>query len=106
MKAIIDGKRYNTDTATRVCDCSPAGFYRSDFRWEDTNLYRTPKGNWFLAGKGNALSRWATSYGQSGHGPGSGIRPVSASEARELLERHGGDWDDIEEYFGSELEDA
>ena len=25
MKAIINGKRYDTATATEVCDCSPEG---------------------------------------------------------------------------------
>ncbi len=50
MKRIIDGKRYNTETATCVCDCSPSGFYHGDFRWEDTQLYRTPRGEVTPAG--------------------------------------------------------
>ena len=106
MKAIVGGKRYNTETATRVCDCSPRGFYRGDHQWEDTGLYRTPKGNWFLAGEGGPRSRWARPLGQNGYSEGSGIRPVDAATARELLERHDCDWDDVEEYFGAELEDA
>lgn len=105
MKAIIDGKRYNTETATCVCDCSPSGFYGNDFRHEDTHLYRTPKGSWFLAGEGGPLSRWARPHGQSGSTNGSGIRPLDPDTAREMLEHHG-DAEDIEQYFASTLEDA
>jgi hypothetical protein len=89
MRAVIEGLRYDTETATRICDISPSGFYRSDFRWEDTDLYKTPRGRYFIAGEGNALSRWATREGQSASGPGRGIRVVTEEEARELVERHG-----------------
>jgi hypothetical protein len=105
VKAIIDGKRYNTETATRVCDCSPRGYFRGDWHWEDTNLYRTPKGRWFLAGEGGPLSRWARSYGQNARQSGEGIHPLDADDARDMLERYG-DADDVEEYFGSKVEDA
>ena len=57
MKQIINGKRYDTNTATMVADVSPEGFYHGDFRYEETQLYRTPRGNWFLAGWGEAMSR-------------------------------------------------
>jgi len=105
MKKIIDGKRYDTDTATRVCDLSPRGFYGSDYRREDTWLYRTRLGNWFMAGEGGPRSRWAQPYGQSGSTSGSGLRPLDKETARELLERYG-DEDDVEMYFGASVEDA
>ena len=68
MKRIIDGKRYNTETATEICDVSAPGFYRGDFRYEDTQLYCTPRGGWFLAGEGGPMSRWARSVGLTGSG--------------------------------------
>jgi hypothetical protein len=98
MKRIVGGKRYDTKTADLVCDISPSGFYGGDFRWEDSCLYRTPKGAWFIAGKGGAMSRWAQRVGQSGYCGGSGLRPVDKEEARELIERHGSVCD-IEQYF-------
>jgi hypothetical protein len=105
VKAIINGKRYDTEKAMYMCDCSPRGFYRGDHQWEDTGLYVTPKGTWFLAGEGGPRSRWARSLGQNSYSEGSGIQPLHADDARELLERHG-EACDVEEHFGSKLEDA
>jgi hypothetical protein len=102
VKRIIGGKWYNTKTAVYVCDVSPAGFYGNDFRAEDTGLYRTPKGAWFLAGRGGPLSRWASREGQSGYCSGSGICPLDKEEARELLERHGSA-EDVEQYARREV---
>lgn len=105
MKRIVDGKRYDTATATEVADVSPRGFYGNDFRAEDTRLYRTPRGNWFIAGNGGALSRWSQSFGQSGRTNGSGLQPLESGEARELLERHG-KTSAIEQWFSDSVEDA
>jgi len=105
MRKIINGKRYNTATATNVCDVSPSGYFSNDFRWEDTYLYRTSRGNWFLAGKGGPLTRWAQKSGDTGRCSGSGIIPIDADEARSLLEQHGLSGQ-VEEYFGETLEDA
>ncbi len=89
MRKIINGRVYNTDTATLVCDVSPSGFSRGDFRYEDTNLYRSPKGQFFLAGTGGPLTRWAQAEGQNGMRGGSGIELVSDDVARAECERHG-----------------
>jgi hypothetical protein len=105
MKKVIDGKRYNTETATFVCDCSPRGFYRGDFRYEDTGLYRTKRGNWFLSGEGGPMSRWSRSAGLNSWTGGSGIMPLDSDETRAMLEQHGNS-EDVEKYFASELTDA
>lgn len=105
MRKIINGKRYNTETATEICDCSPSGYYYGDFRYEDTKLYRTKRGNWFLAGNGGALSRWSRPMGQNGSVGGSGIEPLDTDEARSYLEKYG-ESEDIEKYFGAVIEDA
>lgn len=105
MKAIINGKRYDTETATEICDVSPDGFYRGDFRYEETSLYRTKRGNWFLAGAGGPMSRWARPIGLNGHSGGNGVQALDPDEARALLERHH-ETDAIEKYFGAQVEDA
>ena len=105
MRKIIDGKKYDTRTATEVCDVSQDGYNQGDWHYDDTRLYRTPKGNWFLAGRGGPLSRWGRPYGQNGHIGGSAIRPLDKTEARELLEQYG-DADAVEDCFGAEIEDA
>jgi hypothetical protein len=109
MLKIINGKRYNTETAIDVLalDCN-AGMWvvesRSDFRWEDTELYLTKNGQWFLSGHGNALSRWGKDYGST-RGPGSGIMPISPEEAQAILEEHG-QTELIERYFPDKISDA
>lgn len=84
-RAIINGKTYNTETATRICSVPSRAQSRTDFSWHDTDLYRTKKGTFFLAGRGGYASMWAQSVG------GSGVRPVSAQEARDYMEAAGCD---------------
>lgn len=103
MKKVIDGKRYNTETATEICDVSPPGFYKNDFRYEHTRLYLTEKGAWFIAGQGGPLSRWAEREGLNGATSGAGIRVITSAEARELLEEFGS-VAQVEQYFT--VEDA
>ena len=74
MQAVIDGKRYDTETATLL-----AG---NDF-WDGSNferggrnlfLYRTPKGRFFTLG----LSQW--------QGERDIITPVDRDEAKQIFE--------------------
>lgn len=84
---VIDGKRYNTETAELLGDRGN-GLGLSDFHsWKEW-LYRTSKGAYFLAGEGGALSSWSQSSGD-GRCAGDGIRPITESEAREWLEAEG-----------------
>lgn len=85
MKKIINGKRYDTDTAIEFVRL-PCTAHGGDFGWHDTRLYRTRNGRWFLAGEGNAASRWARPVGNNASGPGHGIQPITEDEAREWLE--------------------
>jgi hypothetical protein len=89
MRKIVDGKVYNTETALQVCDISPSGFSRGDFQYEDTYLYKSPKGTFFVSGIGGPMTRWAQSEGQSGRRGGSGLEVIDIDEARALCERHG-----------------
>lgn len=81
MKRVIDGKVYNTETAEEICDL-PCSAYPGDFQYHETTLYRTPKGAYFLAGKGGPMTRWAQPEGTNGYSGGSGLEVVTSEEAR------------------------
>jgi hypothetical protein len=86
MKKIIDGKRYNTDTADVIASWHN-GHHTNDFHYCSEDLYRTPKGAYFLHGEGGGLSKYATQQG-NGSGWGATIIPMNADEARMWLEAH------------------
>jgi hypothetical protein len=105
MKRIIEGKRYDTETATCVATLrSPTASVR-DFRYEDTSLYRTPRGAWFVAGKGGPMSQWRRQVDLNGWTSGEGLRPVDEEEAREILENED-ELAAIEKYFSKSVVDA
>lgn len=90
MERVIDGKRYNTKTATELCDVSgPNGTLSvTDFAYNDTHLYRTKSGRYFIAGEGGARSRWAKPCGNDVRN-GEGLQPIDEAEARRLCEQFG-----------------
>jgi len=87
MKAVIDGKSYNTETAEKLCEAS-SGLGNSDFKHWYEELYRTKKGAYFLAGYGGPMTRWARSCQGGGYSGSRGIRVLDDQEAREWVERH------------------
>ena len=86
MKRIIDGKRYNTETAHRVGSVGSATINVSDFGYWEADLYRTPRGRWFLAGKGGPMTMFSRPDGGGMTSGGSGLIPISDTEAQEYLE--------------------
>ena len=104
MRKIIEGKRYDTETATKVADDSYSNY--GDLGYWSEELYRTQKGTWFLAGEGGAMTRYARSIGQNEVGGGGAIIPLTKTEALAWLEAHNSDSDAIEEYFSDVVEDA
>ena len=104
MKQVINGKVYNTDTATLICEAGSRTHSRSDFAYEDSSLYVTKKGAYFIAGEGGPMSRFAHDTGNGKTG-GSGIVTVSREEALSLAERNG-DNDIIEEHFADMIEES
>jgi hypothetical protein len=85
IRRIVDGKAYDTSTATLVA-MLPCRVGVTDFDWHETGVYLTRKGAWFLAGRGGARSMWAVRVGTNGWGGGSGLRVLTAAEARAWLE--------------------
>lgn len=103
MKKIIDGKVYNTETATCVGGCSN-GYYCNDFKYESEELYQKKNGEFFLYGEGGPLSSYAVSTGNNSWSGSREINPMTSKEAY--------DWamenltaNEFEEIFGTISED-
>jgi hypothetical protein len=103
MKQVINGKMYNTETATLIHEWDN-GIYGNDFRSCEESLYVTKKGNYFIAGSGGAMSDYAESNGNSTSG-GSRIWTLDKKDALKWLEEHDGT-KAIEEFFKNEIEEA
>lgn len=101
---IINGKTYNTTTATEIA--SHEHSYQSDFRWCLESLYRTKKGAYFLAGQGGAMSKYAHAVSTGGWSNGEGIIPLDDTDALEWCESHDIDIDIIEAEFGDLVTEA
>lgn len=98
MKRIINGKRYDTDTATELGFDSNQGDWRDFSHWCET-LYRKRTGEFFLYGEGGPRTRYAQSCGDDGWTSGSKIIPLTWEEARKWAEEHLS-VDEYEEIFG------
>jgi len=98
MKQIINGKIYNTDTADYIGNYETNCGSR-DFGYEFTELYRTKKGAFFVAGNGGPYSRWSMPIGTNGMGGGSGIQTMTTEEALAWCEQSRIDADTISIYF-------
>lgn len=102
MQQVIDGKRYNTETATLL----GSGRYNgncTDFQYWQESLYVTAKGNYFGAGSGGPMSRYSTAVGNNGRGGGSNIRTMTKQSAMEWAEAYD---QDALEHFADMVSDA
>ncbi|MDZ4263791.1 MAG: hypothetical protein U1B30_15850 [Pseudomonadota bacterium] len=110
MKAIINGKRYDTGKAEEITRLSYGG--KGQFISWEASLHKTAKGEWFLAGKGGPMTMFARSAeGNPGAVEGSSrIVPMEQADVLELLQslsaHNPGLEAIIEEHFGPEIEDA
>lgn len=103
MKKIINGKLYDTGTAT--CVGSWANSYNPrDFQYVEEALYRKRTGEFFLYGEGGPASKYAVSIGGNSWSGGAKIIPLTVEQAREWAEKHM-DADDYQEIFGEVSED-
>ncbi len=106
MKAIIHGKRYDTEKATLVGEYGTPGLGRSDFKYWEAGLYKTPRsGTFFLAGEGHAMTAFCHQSPDGMRGWGSRIIPLTREDALEWAEQYLST-DVIEAHFGDEVEDA
>lgn len=87
MNKIIRGKKYDTETATKLAEWNNE-FRRSDFNWFRETLYRKRTGEFFLYGEGGPMSKYAERAGSNGWGYGERIEPMTIEEAQEWAERY------------------
>jgi len=97
MRKIINGARYDTDTAKEL------GKWESlescqEFTYYEETLYRTKAGKYFIHGSGNAASPYATITEERRCG-GERIVPISEENARKWAEKKL-DADTYESIFG------
>lgn len=79
---IIDGKRYNTDTATEIHDWWN-GYPNSNFKHCYETLYRTPRGKFFTVGSSGPMSKYARSVAGGTSGDTDVITILTDLEARQ-----------------------
>lgn len=102
MKKIINGKRYDTETAKLI---GSDGYSNpSDFDYWSEDLYQKKTGEFFLYGEGGARTKYAQAIDSNSWCGGERIMPLSYDEAREWVEHHL-DADTYEEVFGPVAED-
>lgn len=88
MKKVINGKMYNTETATCIgCKCTNALSQR-DFRYREEKLYQKRTKEFFLYGEGGALTEYAEYVTGCGYTYGEKIIPLSEEEAKEWVEKN------------------
>ena len=102
MKKIIDGKRYDTDTAKAVGYDSYSNPRDFNF-WEET-LYQKKTGEFFLHGEGGPNSKYAKTCGLNEWSGGEKLIPLTYRAASDWAEKHLSG-DDYEAIFGEIAED-
>ena len=87
MKKIINGKKYDTETAGLICR-HDNGRIGSDFYYYKECLYKKKTGEFFIYEEGGAASCVAEMHNGFSCG-GSRINPISESEAMCFVEKYG-----------------
>ena len=87
MQLVIDGKTYDTETATLITAWDN-GAGETDFWYCCEKMYRKECGEFFLCGEGGGNTRWAAAVGDGLLTNGTGILPLTENEAREWLENN------------------
>ena len=98
MRKIIDGRKYDTETATKLAEIKRD--QGDSLRFYEEALYRKRTGEYFMYGHGGGMSRYSRYVPEAGmSGPGEAITPVSADQAREWASKELST-DGYEEIFG------
>ena len=86
MKKIINGKRYDTETAKAVGKTSYS--YPGNFEHWIEELYLKKTGEFFIHGVGGPMSKYSRSAGSNTITGGEEIIPLTVKEAREWVETY------------------
>jgi len=87
MKRIINGKKYDTDTAELVCRRIENEF--DIFSIIDEELYLKKTGEFFLYGYGGAMTDYRMSCGNGNWSGSSKIIPFTKGEAKRFVAEYG-----------------
>lgn len=99
-RCVIDGKVYDTETATEIGKIGSITDDIGNFKFWAATLYVTRKGRFFMEGEGGPQSPFAESLGGRAYASGSGLRALEPQEALAMasytlstgtIERHFGD---------------
>lgn len=85
MKKIINGRRYDTDTAQKIAEYDDGRGVR-DFAHVAETLYQKRTGEFFLYGIGGPASWCAHACPTGGYDSGEKIKPLSEEDARRWCE--------------------
>lgn len=102
MNKVINGKRYDTETAQFIGEWNNGHRY-GEFQYECEELYKKKTGEFFLYGSGGAMSSYAVPCGNNNWTGSSKITPIDIGEAKKWVEKNL-DADDYEKYFQLEEE--
>ena len=86
MKKIINGKKYDTETAKEM-GYFQSGFNRGSFNFYEETLYKKKTGEYFLYGSGGANSKYSDCCDGNSWGI-STIIPYTEDEAKKWAEKH------------------
>lgn len=104
MKDIIEGKIYNTETAHLIGRHTDNPV--SDMEHVDEGLYKTRRGNYFLAGEGGPMSKYARiCWDDRSWTWGERIIPLTRQEAFDWAQQYLG-LEEVEEEFSDLIEEA
>ena len=103
MKKIINGRKYDSDTAKELGSYSNYGSW-NDFNHFEETLYQKRNGEFFLFGEGGAMTKYREPEGQNCWTGGSRIVPISDDKARKWAEKYL-EVDEYESIFGEVSED-
>lgn len=87
MIKIINGKKYNTQTAENLGEYWN-GLSTRDFGYCTETLYKKRTGEFFLHGDGGPMTKYKKTIGANTWSGGEKIIPMSFEEAREWAEKH------------------
>ena len=99
MKTIINGRKYDTDTAKFIAT-DWSDIPKNDFAYWEESLYRKKTGEFFLYGYGGPMSIYSKTIGQNEWITGEKIIPMTIEQARAWGEKHMTVWS-YEETFGA-----
>lgn len=97
MRKIINGKAYDTSTATKLA-VHDNGLLPNDFDYTEETLFRKKTGEFFLYGEGGARTKYGKESGPSSRIGGAEIIPMTMDEAKKWVENHANER--YEEIFG------